>query len=98
MTQDISLDPAQYDPIATAYQEYADTNAYNALCERPCTLSLLPPVTGQSDKWLPQPPEAQCEYLGKSSVPVDETILRRVIREELQRARGLDSSPHASEC
>jgi SAM-dependent methyltransferase len=31
-----------------AYQEYADTNAYNALCERPCTLSLLPSVTGQS--------------------------------------------------
>jgi SAM-dependent methyltransferase len=48
MEQDISLDPAQYDPIATAYQEYADTNAYNALCERPCTLSLLPSVTGQS--------------------------------------------------
>jgi SAM-dependent methyltransferase len=48
MDQDISLDPAQYDPIATAYQEYADTDAYNALCERPCTLSLLPPVTGQS--------------------------------------------------
>src|SRR5688572_20124800 len=48
MDQDISLDPAQYDPIATAYQEYADTDAYNALCERLCTLSLLPPVTGQS--------------------------------------------------
>jgi SAM-dependent methyltransferase len=48
MEQDISLDPAQYDPIAAAYQEYAETNAYNALCERPCTLSLLPPVTGRS--------------------------------------------------
>ena len=48
MEQDISLDHAQYDPVATAYQEYADTNAYNALCERPCTLSLLPSVTGQA--------------------------------------------------
>jgi len=48
MKQSISIDPEQYDPIANAYQEYADTNAYNALCERPCTLSLLPPVTGQT--------------------------------------------------
>jgi ubiquinone/menaquinone biosynthesis C-methylase UbiE len=48
MEQDTSLDPTQYEQIATAYQEYTDANAYNALCERPCTLSLLPPVTGQS--------------------------------------------------
>ena len=48
MEQDISPDPTRYDPIAAAYQEYADTNAYNALCERPRTVALLPPVSGRS--------------------------------------------------
>jgi ubiquinone/menaquinone biosynthesis C-methylase UbiE len=48
IAQGTSLDPAQYDPIATAYQEYADTNAYKPLCERPCTLALRLLVNGQS--------------------------------------------------
>jgi hypothetical protein len=39
--------------------------------------------------------QALREYLDKSSTPVDETILRRVIREELQRAGHLDGSSHA---
>ena len=40
--------------------------------------------------------QALREYLDKSSTPVDETTLRRVIREELQRARHLDGSSHVS--
>lgn len=39
---------AAYDPIAQAYQRYADSNAYNAYCERPTTLSVMPDVRGKA--------------------------------------------------
>jgi ubiquinone/menaquinone biosynthesis C-methylase UbiE len=37
----------QYDAIARDYETYSETNAYNALCERPATLSLLKDVAGK---------------------------------------------------
>ena len=37
----------QYDRIAQEYETYSEANAYNAYCERPTTLSLVPPVTGR---------------------------------------------------
>jgi hypothetical protein len=40
--------------------------------------------------------QALREYLDKSSAPVDEPTLRRVIREELQQAKHLDGSTRAS--
>ena len=40
--------------------------------------------------------QALREYLDRSSVPVDETILRRVLREELQRVTSPTGSPHVS--
>ena len=40
--------------------------------------------------------QALREYLDKSSVPVDETSLRRVLREELQRVTSPAGSLHVS--
>ena len=36
------------------------------------------------------------EYLDRSSVPVDEAVLRRVLREELQRVTSPTGSTHVS--
>src|SRR5437660_10611316 len=38
---------AQYDEMAAEYAAAAETNAFNALYERPATLSLLPSLAGK---------------------------------------------------
>ena len=43
----------QYDAIAEEFERYSENNAYNALCERPATLSLLGDVTGKSSLMRP---------------------------------------------
>jgi hypothetical protein len=40
--------------------------------------------------------QALREYLDKSGVPVDETLLRRVLREELQRVMSQAGAPDVS--
>jgi ubiquinone/menaquinone biosynthesis C-methylase UbiE len=37
----------QYDRIAQEYEAYSEANPYNAYCERPTTLSLIPSVLGR---------------------------------------------------
>jgi SAM-dependent methyltransferase len=77
------LRPAQpdlarnYDALAEAFAARVDTRAYNAHYERPATLSLLPPVSGQRVLDAGCGPGVYCEWLAAHGASV----------------LGLDSSP-----